>query len=49
MVSTHSDHLQLPAPRRAELVSALRAAIDTLGGAVASRYTTHAVFARTPG
>lgn len=46
MVQTHSDHLRLDSPRRAVLVDALGAAIDSLGGTIASHYRTYTVFAR---
>lgn len=45
LVQTHSDHLQLPAAVRAELVSELAAAIAVLGGRLRVHYTTYAVFA----
>ncbi|HEY3737259.1 MAG TPA: class I SAM-dependent methyltransferase [Jatrophihabitans sp.] len=46
LIQTHSDHLQLEPAHRAEVVHAVGAAIDELGGDVAAHYTTYAVFAR---
>jgi SAM-dependent methyltransferase len=46
MVQTHSDHLRLDPSHRAALVDALGAAIDGLGGTIASHYGTYTVFAR---
>ena len=46
MVHTHSDHLRLDEARRAALLDALGAAIDSLGGTLTSRYGTYSVVAR---
>jgi SAM-dependent methyltransferase len=45
-VQTHSDHLRLPANRRASLAADLITAIDRLGGAIDSQVRTYALFAR---
>jgi hypothetical protein len=45
-VQTHSDHLRLPADRRACLAADLITAIDRLGGAIDSQVRTYALFAR---
>ncbi len=44
---THSDHLRLPAERRAGLLAALRAAIDARGGAIDLHLGTYTILART--
>jgi len=46
MVQTHSDHLRLDPSRRAALLNGLDAAIDALGGTIASHYGTYTAFAR---
>jgi SAM-dependent methyltransferase len=46
MVNTHSDHLRLDPARRRTLLDAVAAAIDALGGTIASRYGTYTVLAR---
>jgi SAM-dependent methyltransferase len=47
-VATHSDHITLPADRRAKLFDAIRVVIDKHGGQVTLRSGTYAVFARVP-
>ncbi|PZS19609.1 MAG: class I SAM-dependent methyltransferase [Pseudonocardiales bacterium] len=49
MVRTHSDHLCLEPSRRDALLDALGAAIDELGGTIASHYGTYTAFARVAG
>jgi hypothetical protein len=45
VVPTHGGHSQLPAERSAELLAALGAAIDELGGTINVHFTTAAVTA----
>jgi len=45
MVSTYSDHLILPAVRRAELANEVTAALEAAGGSVVANYVTLAIVA----
>jgi len=48
LVQTYSDHVVLPAAKRAALVSAVGATIDAAGGHLVARYVTLAVVATAP-
>jgi SAM-dependent methyltransferase len=49
LIQTQSDHLLLAPDRRAELVDAVGAAIDGLGGTVDTPYVTNTILARRLG
>ena len=46
MIATHSDHSALPAPQRDAVFTAMRAAIESIGGIVPAHYVTHALICR---
>jgi hypothetical protein len=46
LIGTHSDHLRLDAGRREALLEAVGAAVDELGGTLATGYGTYTVLAR---
>jgi SAM-dependent methyltransferase len=48
-LSTHSDYLTMPEPRRAALMNAVAEAIDAHGGSMTITYTTRVVSARRLG
>jgi SAM-dependent methyltransferase len=48
LLRTHSDHATLPPERLGELLTAISAAIDGLGGTLVARYRTEALFAVPP-
>ena len=48
LVQTYSDHLVLPAERRAALADGLVAALDGAGGEVVAEYETLTILAQTP-
>ena len=46
MIATHSDHTALPAPKRDAVFTAVRAAVESIGGIVPAHYVTHALICR---